>query len=122
MDCHLGSYKDSSAIFDEIARAAPMMGGISHKRMGHHGIQWPCPSEDHPGTSTLFLDHFNTESGKARLHPVHFAAQSEKPSNTYPFILNSGRLLYHYHSATMSRRNESLNAFTNTSYLFDERE
>ena len=117
MHCQIGSYTDSSAIFDEIALAAPMMAGISHKRMGQHGIQWPCPSADHPGTSTLFLDHFNTESGKAKLHPVHFVPQTEKTSNTYPFILNSGRLLYHYHSSTMSRRNESLNAFVNSSYV-----
>ena len=117
MKCHIGSYKDSSAIFDEIAQAAPMMGGISHQRMGHHGVQWPCPTTDHPGTSTLFLDHFNTKSGKAKLHPVTFVPQSEITSKKFPFILNSGRLLYQYHSATMSRRNRSLNDFVNASYV-----
>jgi formate dehydrogenase alpha subunit len=117
MKCHIGSYKNSAAIFKEIAQAAPMMGGISHKRMGQQGVQWPCPTKDHPGTTTLFLDRFNTTSGKAKLHPVAFVPQSEKTSKKYPFILNSGRLLYQYHSATMSRRNSSLNAFANASYL-----
>jgi formate dehydrogenase alpha subunit len=117
MKCHIGSYKDSSAIFAEIAEAAPMLGGISHQRMGHQGIQWPCPTKDHPGTPTLFLERFTTESGKAKLHPVPFTPQSEKPSKKYPFILNSGRLLYQYHSATMSRRNRPLNDFANASYV-----
>ena len=123
MNCPIGSYDNSSAIFDEIARAAPMMGGISHRRIEDQGVQWPCPTRDHPGTSTLFLDHFNTASGKAKLHPVLFARQSENTSTRYPFILNSGRLLYQYHSSTMSRRNESLNEFANTSYvLMNERD
>ncbi|MFW2366042.1 MAG: formate dehydrogenase subunit alpha [Desulforhopalus sp.] len=117
MKFHIGSYKDSSAIFDEIAVAAPMMGGISYQRMGRHGVQWPCPKKDHPGTSTLFLNRFNTGNGKAKLHPVTYASQSEKTSKKYPFILNSGRLLYQYHSATMSRRNKSLNDFVNGSYV-----
>jgi len=117
MNCHIGSYPNSSAIFDEIALAAPMMGGISYQRMGNQGVQWPCPTKDHPGTPTLFLDRFNTKSGKAKLHPVTFVPQSEKTSRKYPFILNSGRLLYQYHSATMSRRNSSLNDFVNASYV-----
>ena len=117
MKYNIGTYKNSAAIFKEIAQAAPMMGGISHKRMGQQGVQWPCPTKDHPGTDTLFLDRFNTTSGKAKLHPVTFVPQSEKTSKQYPFILNSGRLLYQYHSATMSRRNSSLNDFANASYL-----
>jgi formate dehydrogenase alpha subunit len=117
MGYSVGSYETSADIFDEIAKAAPMMGGISHERMGKGGIQWPCPTKDHPGTPTLFLDRFNTESGKASLHPVHFAEQIENPSEKFPFILNSGRILYQYHSATMSRRNHSLNDFANSSYL-----
>ncbi|MGB3210648.1 MAG: formate dehydrogenase subunit alpha [Desulforhopalus sp.] len=117
MKYHIGSYRDSAAIFDEIAQAAPMMSGITHKRMGNKGVQWPCPTKDHPGTSTLFLDRFNTATGRARLHPVPFVLQSEQTSAKYPFILNSGRLLYQYHSATMSRRNSSLNDFVNGAYL-----
>lgn len=117
MGFSLGSYHGGKEIFDEIAQAVKMMAGISYERLEENGIQWPCPTPDHPGTSTLFLDHFNTESGKARIHPVDFIQQSEKTSKEFPFILNSGRILYQYHSATMSRKNESLNAFANSSYL-----
>lgn len=123
MKCNIGSYANSSEIFDEIARAAPIMGGISYERLGTSGIQWPCPEKDHPGTHTLFLDRFNTTSGKATLHPVTFSTQMETTSEEYPFILNSGRLLYQYHSATMSRRNKTLNDYVNASYvLISERD
>ncbi len=117
MGISLGSYAGAKDIFQEIAQAAPMMAGISHDRLEKHGIQWPCPTVDHPGTSTLFLDRFNTENGKARIHPVEFMQQSEKASKKFPFILNSGRILYQYHSSTMSRKNDSLNAFANSPYL-----
>ena len=113
----LGSYHGGKEIFEEIAQAAKIMGGISYERLKNQGIQWPCPTPDHPGTSTLFLDQFNTESGKARIHPVDFSQQSEKASKEFPFILNTGRILYQYHSSTMSRKNESLNAFANSPYL-----
>jgi predicted molibdopterin-dependent oxidoreductase YjgC len=93
------------------------MAGITYDRIEHDGIQWPCPAKDHPGTSTLFLDKFNTQNGKALLNPVDHVEQSEQPTHEHPFLLNSGRILYHYHTATMSRRNKALTAFVNESYV-----
>lgn len=114
----IGEYENASQIFDEVAKAAPaLLGGISFGRIENHGIQWPCPTPDHPGTPTLFLQGFNTPSGKARLNPVEHVEQKERASEEYPFILNSGRILYQYHTATMSRRSPSLNDFANTSYV-----
>lgn len=117
MGYSIGKYDDASQIFDEIAHAAPMMAGISYDRIEHQGIQWPCPHKDHPGTGTLFLERFNTPNGKAKLNPVKYVPQSEKASKEFPFILNSGRILYHYHTATMSRKNKSLTDFANESYV-----
>jgi predicted molibdopterin-dependent oxidoreductase YjgC len=117
MGCPLGTYSDAGEIFDELAQAAPMMRGISWKRIDHQGIQWPCPDPEHPGTSTLFLDKFNTPDGKAVLNPVDYTEQTEKPTEEYPFMLNSGRILYQYHSSTMSRRNKALNDFANEAYV-----
>lgn len=117
MGYDIGKYKDASKIFDELAQAAPMMGGISYNRIEKQGIQWPCPTKDHPGTSTLFLDKFNTDNGKGILNPVEHVPQSEKASKEYPFIMNSGRILYHYHTSTMSRKNKSLTDFANASYV-----
>jgi predicted molibdopterin-dependent oxidoreductase YjgC len=90
------SYRNESEIFDEIAVVAPIMTGISYDRIEQEGIQWPCPTKDHPGTSTLFLDKFNTPSGRAILNPVEYVAQNEKATPDYPFLLNSGRILYQF--------------------------
>lgn len=117
MGYNIGDYKDASEIFDEIAIAAPMMAGIDYSRIEHEGIQWPCPDKNHPGTSTLFLEKFNTPDGLAALIPVDHIEQLERPSKEYPFILNSGRILYQYHSATMSRKNDALNAYANEAYV-----
>lgn len=117
MGYDLGNYKNASDIFNEIAQAAPMMAGISYERIEHEGIQWPCPTKDHPGTGTLFLDKFNTANGKAILNPVEYVPQTEKTSKEFPFIMNSGRILYHYHTATMSRKNKALTDFANESYV-----
>jgi len=117
MKISVGCYDSVSDIFDEIAQAADIMKGISYKRLESEEIQWPCYSENHPGTSTLWTEKFNTPSGKAKLFPVEYTQQNEQPSDMYPFIVNSGRLLYQYHSATMSRRCETLNSFSNTPFV-----
>ena len=111
------SYQDESEIFNEIAAVTPIMAGISYERIDQQGIQWPCPTKDHPGTSTLFLDRFNTPSGKAILNPVDYVPQKEKATAGYPFLLNTGRILFQFHTSTMSRRNKPLTDFANRSYV-----
>lgn len=110
-------YTDAAEIFDEIAAVTPMMAGIHYQRIEHEGIQWPCPDDDHPGTRTLFLERFNTPDGLGVINPVDYVPQTEKVSEDYPFLLNSGRILFHYHSSTMSGKNDALNAFANQSYV-----
>lgn len=110
-------YTDESDIFDEIAAVVPIMAGMSFERIEREGLQWPCPTRDHPGTGTLFLDRFNTPSGRAILHPVDYVPQTEQPDADYPFLLNTGRILYQYHSCTMSRRNKALTDYANRAYL-----
>jgi formate dehydrogenase alpha subunit len=117
MGCDLGSYENESEIFDEIAEVAPIFAGIHYERIEHRGIQWPCPGTDHPGTPTLFLEQFKTKSGKARMVPVEHAESSEQPSEEYPFLLNTGRILYQYHTSTMSRRSSFLNEYAGSSYV-----
>lgn len=113
----LGNYQTESDIWDEIAQTAPIFKGITYERIEHQGIQWPCPSIDHPGTATLFMEKFNTPNGLGKLHPVDYAEQTERADAKYPFVLNTGRILYQYHSSTMSRRNKSLNDFANEAYV-----
>lgn len=114
----IGTYGSASEVWDETARAAPaIFGGITWKRLEERGIQWPCPGPDHPGTRTLFLERFNTPDGLARIFPVDWKPQAELPDPEYPLVLNTGRILYQYHSSTMSRRAEPLDAFAPDGYI-----
>jgi formate dehydrogenase alpha subunit len=110
------AYQNEAEIYDEIAHVAPIMAGITYDRIEHEGLQWPCPARDHPGTATLFLDKFNTPSGRAILNPVDYVPQTEKADKRYPFLLNTGRILYQYHSCTLSRRSKALTDYANQSY------
>jgi len=96
-----------SEIFDEMARLWPAIGGLSYARLESGGIQWPCPTADHPGTRFLYGEAFPT--GKARFVAVSQGdAAAELPDPDYPFVLNTGRLLYHWHGGTLTRRVQGL--------------
>jgi formate dehydrogenase alpha subunit len=96
-----------SEIFDEMAKLWPAIAGLSHARLESGGIQWPCPSPDHPGTRFLYAEDFPT--GRARFVPVSQGeTAAELPDPDYPFVLNTGRLLYHWHGGTLTRRVQGL--------------
>ena len=100
-------YHHPSEIFDELARLWPSLAGISYARLESGGLQWPCPTADHPGTRYLYADSF--PRGKGRFVPVTQGVEAaELPDPDYPFLLNTGRLLYHWHGGTMTRRVEGL--------------
>ena len=113
MGCPMKPYANEAEIFDEIAAVTPFMAGIAYHRIEREGIQWPCPTRTHSGTPTMFVKQFNTASGRAILHPVAYVPQTEKPDADYAFLLNTGRILYHYHTCTMSRRSRALTDFSN---------
>ncbi len=117
MNVKLGVFENESQIFDEIALAAPIFAGASHQRLENEELQWPCKDKNDKGTPTLYLDKFNTQSGKAVLFPVDYEPQVERTSDEFPFLLNTGRILYHYHTSTMSRQVDVLKAFVNQSYV-----
>lgn len=99
-------YKNPSGIFDEMARLTPSYGGISFKRIEKFGLQWPCPTPDHPGTPILHTKLFTR--GKGRFIPLEYRPPAELPDKEYPLILSTGRCLYHYHTS-MTRQVEGLN-------------
>jgi predicted molibdopterin-dependent oxidoreductase YjgC len=82
------------------------MAGISHERLVPHGLQWPCPAPDHPGTPILHKEKFTRGLGK--FTPLTFREPAELPDEDYPFVLNTGRILQHWHGGTLSRRSEGL--------------
>jgi predicted molibdopterin-dependent oxidoreductase YjgC len=104
------SYASPREIFDEMARLTPIVAGISHDRLDREGgIQWPCTSPDHPGTPNLYTENFPRPNGLARLTPVRQGpAAMELPDDEYPIILNTGRVLYHWHGGTMTTRVDGL--------------
>jgi predicted molibdopterin-dependent oxidoreductase YjgC len=108
------SYGSAAEIMDEIAAITPIYGGIHHGRLAPNGLQWPCPNDEHPGTPVLHKEKFTRGLGK--FHPVDFIPPAELPDREYPFILSTGRILYHYHTGTMSRRVDALNAYVNEGY------
>jgi formate dehydrogenase alpha subunit len=96
------NYANPEAIFEEIRQVTPSYAGISYQRLEAGGLQWPCPNEEHPGTVFLHKDRF--AKGKGTFFAIDHKDPAEMPDAEYPLYLTTGRLLYQYHSGTMSRR------------------
>lgn len=101
-------YEGATAVWDEIAALTPSMAGISYARLDGDGLQWPCPTADHPGTPILHVEKF--ARGLGHFVPVTFREPAEGPDSEYPFLLNTGRILQHWHGGTLTRRSPGLNA------------
>jgi len=105
------NYQCAEDIFKEIAALTPSYAGITYERLGVTGINWPCPSEDHPGTPILHVGKFSR--GLGRFSAVEHQGPAEEPDEEYPFLLTTGRVLYHYHTGTMTRRSKGLKKVLN---------
>ncbi len=93
---------------NEISCLAPALGGIKFGRIEGDGLQWPCPTEDHPGTG--FLHKNGTfAKGKGTFLPAEWTPPAEETDEDYPFVLSTGRRLYHYHTRTQTGRCDGLN-------------
>ena len=107
---HMGynemNYTSPKEIMDEIAKLTPIYGGIHYDRIEVTGLQWPCPNREHPGTKFLHKDKF--ARGLGLFTAIEFIPPAEQPDGTYPFILTTGRILYHFHTGTMTRKSPTL--------------
>jgi predicted molibdopterin-dependent oxidoreductase YjgC len=101
------SYNSPAQIMSEIASVTPSYGGVSYERLDKGSLQWPCPNADHPGTPILHRDRF--ARGLGRFHATPFKPPVEPPDAEYPFVFSTGRVLYHFHTATMTRQSNGLN-------------
>ncbi len=99
-------YRDPSEIFAEMAALTPSYAGISYERIEKTGLQWPCPTKDHPGTAFLHQGRFTR--GKGLLHAIRFRPPAEVPDKEYPFMLSTGRTLYHYNIGNMTRKSAAI--------------
>ncbi|KPK46324.1 MAG: formate dehydrogenase [Dehalococcoidia bacterium SM23_28_2] len=106
------NFASPAEIFEEIRGCVPQYKGITYERLEKKagGIHWPCPSEDHPGTPTMFVQAFPTADSLAHFKAVEYKPPAELPDTEYPDILSTGRSLFHYHTGTMTRRTDTLNS------------
>ncbi len=109
------NYENSEEIFTELAQVTPSYKGINWGRIEKIGIHWPCPDINHPGTPILHTKAFTR--GKGLFHAIDHAPPKEMPDKEYPFILTTGRLLYHYHTGTMTMKTEGLNTLAKECFV-----
>ncbi len=109
-------YQSPSEIMDEMARVTPIYGGVSYGRLEELGfLQWPCRSAQDPGTLLLHEGQFSRGLGK--MHVVEHQDPAEMPDEEYPFILTTGRNIFHYHTGTMTRRTAKLEQESPEAYV-----
>ncbi len=111
-------YDDTAEIMREVNSLTPLYGGVTHERVeANGGLQWPCWDEDHPGTERLYTEEFNTENGKANLQGIGYSEPAETPDDEYPYTLTTGRVLYQYHTGTMTHREEGIMKYTPSDFV-----
>jgi predicted molibdopterin-dependent oxidoreductase YjgC len=101
-------FESPEKVMCEIAEVMPIYGGINYERLATGEVlHWPCPTADHPGTPFLHKDKFSR--GRGKFHAIAYKEPAELPDDDYPFTLTTGRIMFHFHTGTMSRRSEKLN-------------
>lgn len=109
-------YNGPHEVMEEIALLAPKLyGGMRYDRLGIDGLQWPCPTLDHPGTPFLHRDQFSRGLGK--FHVVEYKEPMEMPTPEVPLQLTTGRMFAHYHTGTMTRISSRLDAEQKEGYV-----
>jgi predicted molibdopterin-dependent oxidoreductase YjgC len=101
-------YPDAESVWNELADLAPNWSGIRYDRLEEQGMQWPCLDRAHPGSPYLHAPRPARPGGRAKFFPVEYQPPIEQPDSEYPLILNTGRTLYHYNSATMTMRESGI--------------
>ena len=97
------AFRSAREVWEEIRRVWPAGAGITYERLEAGGLQWPCPTEDHPGTAILHADRF-ASGPRARLSSIEAGPPAETCDEAYPLVLVTGRRLYQFNAATMSGR------------------
>ena len=109
------SYKDSREIFEELAKVTPSYAGITYDRIDQVGLHWPCPTPEHPGTPILHTEQFTR--GRGLFHAIDVRPPAEETDEKYPMYLTTGRLLYQYHTGTMTMKTDGLNERAPVSFV-----
>lgn len=103
------SFSSPEEIFEEMRKVTPQYAGMTYARLDQPaGLQWPCPTEDHPGTPILHTEQFTR--GKGKFHAVTYREPAENPDDEFPFLFTTGRVIAHWHTRSMTGRSPSLEA------------
>ena len=108
-------YENSRQIMEEISQVTPSYAGISYDRIEYEGIHWPCPTAEHPGTPILHREQFTC--GKGVFNSIDYIPPAEIADDEYPMYLTTGRLLYQYHTGTMTMKTGGLNEIAPESFV-----
>ena len=108
-------YESPEAVMEEIAELTPSYCGIHYDRLETDGIHWPCTGSDHPGTPCLHMDRFTC--GLGVFHAIEYREPDELPDGEYPLFLTTGRVLYQYHTGTMTMKSDGLNELAPRCFL-----
>ena len=100
-------FNNAEEIFEEIRQVTPQYAGVTYDRISVKGIQWPCPTVDHPGTNVLHMG--KPARGAGLLKPVEFVESLELGEDEYPLVMTTGRMLYQYHTRTMTGKSDGIN-------------
>ena len=102
------AYENPEEVFNEVAAVTPSYHGISYSRLDPDGLHWPCPTAEHPGTPILHREKFAMPDGLGVFSPIEWKPPAEVPDAEYPFVLTTGRVIWQWHTGTMTRRSWSL--------------
>jgi formate dehydrogenase major subunit len=116
LDWHYTSPRD---IFEEMVTVIPSYKTLTYDNIGPAGKLYPNPDPEHSdGTVVMFTERFNTSDGLAHLVPAEWLPARELPSDEFPFVLNTGRMLEHWHTGSMTRRSYALDAISPRALVF----
>ncbi|MBK9164852.1 MAG: formate dehydrogenase subunit alpha [Acidobacteria bacterium] len=101
------AFTSAEEIWNEVRAVWPAGRGISYPRIDHHGLQWPCPDESHPGETVLHGESFSLGK-RAALRRIKYRPTPERVSADFPFLLTTGRTLYHFNAGTMTMRTPNI--------------
>jgi formate dehydrogenase major subunit len=111
-------YKNVEEIFNEVAKVTPSYGGMDYVRLERpEALHWPCPTKEHPGTPILHTEKFATPDGLGIFTPLEWKPPAEVPDDEYPYILTTGRCIWHWHTGSMTRRSEHLDEEVPTGWI-----
>ena len=112
-------YASSRQIFEEMVSVIPSYRNLTYDNLGLTGKLYPNPDPEHSdGTVVMFTEKFNTNDGLAHLVPAEWLPARELPNEEYPFVLNTGRMLEHWHTGSMTRRSYALDAIAPKALVF----